>query len=385
MMTVKYLCLSMVIMICSCNGKPSGGQIQTAVDRVLPDGNRYATHFKITESANYRILEIIEPWQGAAGVTQKWYLIEGDESVVADLPGDGRILKVPLQRIVCMSATHVAMVAALGLEDVICGVSGTGLIFNNNARSAIASGQIREVGYDESMNRELLVQMSPDLIIAYGVGSESVSHHVKLAELGLQVMYNADYIETHPLGKAEWIRVFGVLLGRSAVADSIFRESEEEYKKIQEAVNTKVSDRPKVMLGLPWKESWYISPGNSYMSKLIEDAGGLYLWDDLRSDFSMPFNLENVYIRAVNADYWLNPGTAARLSDIVAIDHRLSTLKAFSEKRVYNNNMMMTRSGANDYWETGTLRPGLILKDMAMIFDSVLFHGDTPRFFRQLQ
>ncbi|MFO7575425.1 MAG: ABC transporter substrate-binding protein [Bacteroidales bacterium] len=380
-----YLCLAACIAICSCNGKTSGRQTHVAGNEGLPGRNHYATHFKLTDSADYTILEIIEPWQGASGVIQKWYLIEEDISGFTAPKDDGAILQIPVRSIVCMSATHVAMVSALGMEDALCGVSGTGLIFDQSVRNSIASGHIREVGYDENMNRELLVEMAPDLIIAYGIGSGSVSHHVKLAELGLKVMYNADYLENDPLGKAEWIRVFGVLLGKRALADSIFVSSEEEYISIKETVLGKNAGKPHVMMGLPWKESWYISPGNSYISKLIEDAGGSYLWNDLRSDFSMPFNLENVYVRAVNADYWLNPGTATHFSDIISTDHRLSSLKAFSEKRIYNNNLMVNLSGANDYWETGSLRPGLILKDMAMIFNKDLFPGDTLRFFRQLQ
>lgn len=380
-----YICLAACLAIWSCSEKPSGRQHHITGNYRLPEGNRYATHFKIADSADYTILEIIEPWQGAAGVIHKWYLIDEDSSGLTESTDNTAILKVPVKKVVCMSATHVAMVSALGMEDALYGVSGTGLIFDKSVGEAIASGSISEVGYDENINRELLVEMSPDLIIAYGIGSESVSHHVKLAELGLKVMYNADYLENDPLGKAEWIRVFGLLLGKRAMADSIFFSSVEEYLSVKETVQENNADKPKVMLGLPWKESWYISPGNSYVSKLIEDAGGIYLWNDLRSDFSMPFNLENVYVRAVNADYWLNPGTANNLSDIVSIDHRLSSMKPFSTKRIYNNNMMVTPSGANDYWETGSFRPGLILKDMAMIFNKGLFPGDTLRFFRQLQ
>jgi iron complex transport system substrate-binding protein len=369
----------------SCSDRPPGRQNHNTESNGLPEGNRYATHFRITDSADYTILEIIEPWQGAAGVIQRWYLIEEGSTGFGDLKNDDNIIKVPVKKIVCMSATHVAMVSALGMEDALYGVSGTGLIFDQSVRNAIASGHTREVGYDENMNRELLVEMSPDLIIAYGIGSESLSHYVKLAELGLKVMYNADYLENDPLGKAEWIRVFGALMNKREMADSIFISSEQEYKSVMETVLHNNSEKPLVMLGLPWKESWYVSPGNSYISKLIEDAGGSYLWKDFQSDFSMPFNLENVYTRAINADYWLNPGTATHLSDILSVDHRLSSLKVFSGKRIYNNNLMVNRSGANDYWETGSLRPGLILKDMAMIFNRELFTGDSLRFFNQLQ
>ena len=384
-MTRNWFIILTFMVVCSCGSKDSGRKTHRTDGEILPAGNDYATHFRITDSTDYTLLEIIEPWQGATGVIQKWYMVRDDHTLISQLPDDGVVLKVPLTRIVCMSATHVSMVSALVMGARICGVSGIGLIYDIAVRNAISSGSIREVGYDENMNRELLAEMNPDIVVAYGVGSESVSHHLKLAEMGLKVMYNADYLETHPLGKAEWIKVFGLLFGVSHIADSIFKASAEEYNNVKEIVAASEKDRPLIMLGLPWKESWYISPGNSYIGKMIEDAGGRYLWNDLISEFSMPYNLENVYVRAIDADFWINPGSATRLSDIVAIDHRLSTLKVFSGKRIYNNNKMITRSGANDYWETGTLRPGLILKDMAVIFDGDLLRGDTLRFFRQLQ
>ncbi len=380
-----YLLLTACAVMSSCTGTPSGKTWQDADSKALPEGNKHATRFRLVDSTNYKILEITEPWQGAAGVTHRWYLVERNRLDPKALPDDGIVLEVPVTKIVCMSATHVAMVSALGCSHAIGGVSGTGLIFDKSVRKEIDAGYIREVGYDENINRELLVEMAPDIIVAYGVGSESVSHHLKLADLGLKVMYNADYLETDPLGKAEWIKVFGALFNKSALADSIFNMAVDEYNDVMEKVKKKGSDKPLVLLGLPWKESWYISPGNSYVSKLIEDAGGEYIWSDIISDFSMPFNIENVFIRAFEADYWLNPGTADNLSDIINVDHRLSALNSFTSGRVFNNNLTVSRDGANDYWETGSVRPGLILKDMAIIFSKDLFPDDTLRFYKQLR
>lgn len=354
-------------------------------DGIIPSGNRYATHFRIVKAAPYSTLEILNPWQGASGIIHRWYLVDRNSNNVITVPDDGIAIGVPLESIVCMSATHTAMVSALGKSDAIRGVSGAGLIFDPALTRAASMGLVKETGYDENINKELLVTLSPDLIVSYGIGGESVAYHSKLGELGLKVMYNAEYLENEPLGKAEWIRVFGALFCLEKVADSIFAAAEAEYIEIRDEAMKNTGSRPYVLLGLPWKESWYISPGNSYISRLIQDAGGKYLWEDYRSDMSMPLNLENVFLMAMKADLWLNPGTAGKLADIVATDARLASLEVLKTGRVYNNIGRTTPGGANDYWETGSVRPGLILKDIAAIINSKANNkDDSLMFYRKL-
>jgi iron complex transport system substrate-binding protein len=133
------------------------------------------------------------------------------------------------------------------------------------------------------------------------------------------------------------------------------------------------SNKPSVLLGLPFKDTWYISPGNSFISKLIEDAGGNYLWKNTASAVSMPYGLENVYIAAMNADYWLNIGAVKNSTEISRVDKRLADLKCFRSGNLFNNNKRATLSGGNDYWESGALKPHIILKDMASILHPELF------------
>jgi len=146
-----------------------------------------------------------------------------------------------------------------------------------------------------------------------------------------------------------------------------------EYNKIRDIVKNNKKRAPTVLLGLPYKDTWFVSPGNSFISKLIEDAGGSYLWRDTFSELSMPYGLENVYIAALNSDYWLNIGTVSERDEISLVDKRLEDLKCFKTRNLYNNNKRVNKSGGNDYWEGGTLRPHLILKDIASILHPDLF------------
>jgi iron complex transport system substrate-binding protein len=224
----------------------------------------------------------------------------------------------------------------------------------------------------------------PDITMIYGVGSESSGYVGKIEELGIQVIYNADYLETDPLGKAEWIKLFGALYCRENEADSIFNAEVKAYNNLKSYVAEKNLTRPRVLLGLPFRDTWFISPGNSFVSSLISDAGGEYIWKDTESSVSMPVGLENVYLKALNADYWLNIGTVKSKNEIPAVDKRLSDLPCFISGKLYNNNNRVTEAGGNDFWESGTVYPHLILKDIAAILHPDLFPGNKLFFYREI-
>ncbi|MCX6253956.1 MAG: ABC transporter substrate-binding protein [Bacteroidia bacterium] len=342
-----------------------------------------AERFTLKKKNGYTEVKIINPWQGANNLNLVYHLVtRGSELPFGQ--DSSTVIFVPVKKIVCMSTTHVAMISALGEENTISGVSGTGFIFANSLIEKVKNGLIGDVGYEANLNKELILKISPDLIMMYGIGSESAGYVGKIKELGVKVIFNADYLETDPLGKAEWIKLFGALYCRENLADSIYRSEVETYNKLKSYINKNISFRPKVLLGLPFKDAWYISPGNSFISKLIEDAGGSYLWQSTESSVSMPFGIENVYLGALTADYWLNIGIVNTRDEISMVDQRLKDLPCFKNGNLYNNNKRVTENGGNDYWEKGSLYPHLILKDIASILHPDLFSDNELFFYRKI-
>jgi iron complex transport system substrate-binding protein len=362
----------------ACNPGSGGGKITTP-----GEVNSKAERFSIENDGDVTRLTVINPWQGSSGIKLTYFLVRRGAEV-PDGIDTSMIIYVPVRNIICMSATHAVMIEALGEDKTITGISGADLIYSESLNARIRQGFVKDVGYESSLNNELILNLKPDLIMMYGIGGESAGYVSKIKELGVPIMYNADYLEKDPVGKAEWIKVFGALYSRENLADSIFNSELSEYEDLCNYINRNVKDRPRVMLGLPYRDTWYISPGNSYINKLISDAGGKYIWDDKISEISMPFGLENVYMRAVNSDFWLNTGTATRLDEIAETDYRLAELPVFKNGKVYNNNLKVTSAGGNDYWETGTIHPSLILKDMAKIFHPELFPDYKLFFYRKL-
>lgn len=343
----------------------------------------FAKRLNIERHDGYSLLQIKDPWQGAGNVNHKWYLVPRGSKPPAGLE-ESQIIPIPVKKIVCMSTTYIPMIRALGEEQSIIGISGSRYIYDSDFLSRRGNKEIYDVGYDENLNKELLLSISPELVIAYGVGSESEGYVGKLRDLDIKIIYNADYLENDPLAKAEWIKFFGFLFEKDSLASEIFQSIEEEYMRLREYISENIDNRPSVLLGLPYRDSWYISPGNSYVARIISDAGGRYIWNDLKSDITLPYSFESVFVKAISADFWLNTGNASSLEEIAAIDPRFRKLKCFQNGDIYNNNKRVSREGGNDYWESGAFNPQTVLKDIASILHPELFSGYTLYYYKKL-
>jgi iron complex transport system substrate-binding protein len=370
-----------LFLVCSCHGKPTHSS-ENSIIKGAPTVS-YAKRFSIDHLKGYSQVSVINPWQGASDIIQKWYLVPRGEQL-SFIPDSSAVIQVPIRKIICMSTTHLAMISALDETTSVVGFSGTRFLFGKELKGKVEDGSINEIGYEDNLNKELILKLNPDLIMVYGIGSESAGYIGKLKELGIKVLYNADYLETDPLGKAEWIKLIGALYSKETMADSIFKKLEYEYNLVKVFIKENSVSRPKVLLGLPFKDQWFISPGNSYISRLIIDAGGEYLWQNTVSSVSMPVGLENVYLKALTAEYWLNTGSAVNQSEIISLDPRLSGLPCFKNGNLYNNNKRISSNGGNDYWESGSLNPQIILKDIASILHPDLFPGRELFYYRKL-
>jgi len=363
---------------CRYSNKRTTDEISDKVNQITK-----AERFTLEKKNGWTEIKIINPWQGASGVNQVFYLVKRGTKM-ATLPDSSSVIFVPVRKIICTSTTHIAMIEALGEVNSVVGVSGTNLIYSPEVIKNVNKGLVGDVGYDANLNKELIIKLSPDLIMIYGIGSESTGYVGKVKELGIKVIMNADYLETDPLSRTEWIKLFGALYCKENLADSIFESEVEKYIKLKKYIEQNISVRPKVLLGLPFKDTWYVSSGNSFISKLISDAGGDYLWRDTESSISMPYGIENVYLRGLTADYWLNVGSISSKNEISAVDQRLNDLPCFKNDNLFNNNKRVTSNGGNDYWESGSLYPHLLLKDIATILHPEVFEDHELVYYKKI-
>jgi len=345
---------------------------------------RFATGFEILKAGRgSSILVIKNPWQGAVGVDMRIFLSENGEKPPAGFQGVA--VSVPLRRVVCMSSSHIAFLEALGQGDIIKGVSGARFIHSENIAAGIAVGRIKDVGYDNSINFEMLAALQPDLVMVYGVAGQSDIATAKAAAMGIRTAYIGDYLETDPLGKAEWLVAFGQLTGQRAQAETQFAAICERYEKAR-ALASAAAQRPKVMLNSPWRDVWFVPGGGSYMAALIRDAGGVYVCADAaNTNDSRPLAAEAAYIYAKNSDFWLNPGSATTLSELLSENPRFASIPPVRSGRVWNNNLRLTAGGGSDFWESGAVMPDRILLDLIHILHPELLPDYQPYYYRQLK
>jgi len=351
---------------------------------IPPEGNKYALGFSVEQFSGYKILKVFRPWQQNNNGLSVTYILAKDPESVPDSLAIFPIITIPVKKVAALSSGYVAMISALRESGSLKAVSGSGFIFGDEIRDMIENHEIVDVGYDQQLNYEMLVNLDPDVLFLYGVDASVQTTVRKLNEMGIPAVICSDYLETEPLGKSEWIKFISEFYDKREAADSVFNGIEQRYlivKKIAEGADNK----PVVLSGIPWKDTWYVPGGRSFAAKYISDAGGNYLWKDDSSSEVIPLDLEAVYLKALKADIWINPGDAGSLKAIRDYDDRFTLLPAFQNGEVYNNNLRINDSGGNDYWESGILYPDLILSDLVGIFHPGLIPGHCWTYYKKLK
>ncbi len=341
-------------------------QVSKEDKRTVSPSNLYAHGFEIEDKGDFVKLTVKNPWEEANNISIDYYLIEKGKTI-KDLLKGKNIIFTPVEKIVCLSTSHLAFLEAINEDHKVVGVSGADYVSNKNIAERIRKGEIVDVGYGQNLNYELLVQQKPDLVMVYGIGSEVSALVRKLADLGIPAILNGEYLEEKPLGKAEWVKFVAALFQKEAQADSFFVGIEKEYLELTNLVKT-TNNNPKVMVGSPYKDSWWVPGGNSYLANLIADAGGDYVGRGNTTHESYVVSFENAFAWASTADVWINMSSLKSKDEIVASDSRFENLGVLNQGRVFNNIHRVTETGGNDFWESGTVYPNLILKDLIKVF-----------------
>ena len=249
-------------------------------------------------------------------------------------------------------------------------------------RKQIDDGNVVDLGMDKGMNLEKLVSLKPDVLLGYTMTGD-YGQFDKIEDLKIPVVLNAEYLEKHPLGRAEWIKFVGALFDKERAADSIFQTIEKSYLETT-ALASQAKQRPKVLCGIMYGDAWFLPGGENYASKIIKDAGCAYLWEDDESNGFLQLSFEAVLQRGHDADLWLGVGTISSLEELAATDHKYKMFKPFQQKLVYNYDQRKGAKGGNEYLELGYLRPDLILKDLVKISHPELVPEHSLYFYRKL-
>ncbi|AHJ95583.1 ABC transporter, periplasmic binding protein (plasmid) [Hymenobacter swuensis DY53] len=343
----------------------------------------YAKGFTIAYTGRCKVITILSPFEQKTTAT-RYLLVPRGTPRPAGYP-DAHVIAIPIRSLVGLSSMHVALASFLGAEDVVVGLGNLQYASAPKVRQRIAEGKIYAVGQGKELNNEQLVARHPDLVMATGWPGENLTRFQTLAAAGVPVMINSEWVESTPLARAEWVKVLAVLLNKEDLVNQKFGQVAREYQRLA-ALGQKASPRPRVVVGMPFKDVWHVPDADSYMAQFLRDAGTTYAWNQSKApQGSLALSFETVAPVALTADYWLHLSSTATKAEVLTQDARYAAFAPFQSGRLYNNNRRTNAEGSNDYWESGAVRPDLVLADLLRILHPGLLPAGALHYYQQLK
>ncbi|GEC77835.1 ABC transporter substrate-binding protein [Flavobacterium aquatile] len=342
---------------------------------------KYAKGFSIENYEGYTIITVKNPWPKASK-TYQYLLIEKD-GIVPDSLNSLLKINVPIKNIVVTSTTHIPSLEMLKEENSLVGFPNLDYISSDKVRTLIDAKKIKELGGNQSLNTEVLIDLQPEVIIGYGLDNNNPTLD-NLQKSGLKVMLNGDWNEETPLGKAEWIKFFGALYGKQKEANEIFDKIEKDFLKTIEIAKMATS-KPTILAGDMFEDKWYLPKGTSWGSQLLVHAQGDYLWKETNGTGSLSLSFETVLEKAKEADFWITSGQFSSLKQMTDANPHYEQFMAFQNKNVYSFTRKKGKTGGVLYYELAPNRPDLVLKDLVKILHPELLVGYEPFFFEKLK
>ncbi|MBS1604303.1 MAG: ABC transporter substrate-binding protein [Bacteroidetes bacterium] len=378
----KFL-FPIIILLFSCGRPEEKKPAPTPITSVSASPTiKYAKGFRIDYYDHYRVLSLANHIAGQTDTLRYLLLPEG-----ARPPADKTglpVIHTPVKSLIVLSSSHVGLSAFAGVTDRIIGLGSLQYVSSPEVRQRIKTGAVKEVGVDNAINNELIVALHPSAVLTMSNPDITSGRNKMLADAGIPIMPIAEWLETTPLGRAEWVKVLAALTDREETVDRKFDSIAAEYQRLA-AIGTTAASHPSVIIGMPFKGSWYMPAGESYMVRLLDDAGADYHWKDSKGTGSLSLNFEMVAPVALKADYWFNIGTADSKAAVAAVDARFTQFASFRNGGLYNNTLRTNDIGANDYWESGVANPQLILADLIRIMHPGLLPKDSLYYYKQLK
>lgn len=350
-----YLILiTAIIALASCNsGKTS--EMQAGGDTLRLGYSRLLT---IVNYDKYKVVDIADPWK--EGRVLHRYVLVSDSSA-SHLPV-GTVINVPVRRAMVFTTVHASLLADLGAIGRIKGMADVEYVKRNDIQALVKNGNIVNVGSGMSPDIEKIIDGTPDIVLVSPF--ENSGGYGKLEEIHIPLVECADYMESSPLARAEWMRFYGMLVGKEAEADSLFKQVEKAYNSIK--ANLKDSHRrPRVMMDIPSGNVWYVPGGQSTIGQMITDAGGDYCFSDIMKGGSSAMTVEAVVDKCENADVWLfrYGGPRKTVASMASENKAFTHIKAFKDKKLWGCSTERTT-----FYEDTPFRPDVLLGEFLHIF-----------------
>lgn len=364
-----------VLLLSACGGGSKTSSLQAEGDTIRM---KYSSLLQIVKHADYMVVTIRNPWD-TLKVLHTYLLADREKPLPEHLP-EGTVVRTPLQKSVIYSSVHCSLWSELDELKGIGGVCGLEYIKLPQIQEGCRNGSIVNVGNSMNPDIERIIDLRPDAILLSPF--ENSGGYGRVGKLNIPIIECADYMETSALGRAEWMRLYGLLLGKEAQADSLFAGIEKEYLTLTQQVKSQNLKRPTVISEMKNSSAWYIPGGNSTMGRLYQDAGADYVFAYLSNSGSVPLAFETVFDRGGNADIWLikyNQPQDKTYSELERDYAPYARFKAFQDRKVYGCN-----TNHVPFYEESPFHPELLLKDLIKIFHPELLPDYDFKYFSNL-
>ena len=365
--------VTIVLLLSACGG---GSKTSSAFDgKIFP--LKYAENLTLIQGEGYTEARLRNPWDTTA-LLRTYILVDKDKEMPKHLP-EGTLVRTPLSKALVYTATHCNLIHELGAVKSIGGICEIQYIKVPEIIEGCKNETIVNAGEGTNPDIEKIIDLHPDALLLSPY--ENSGGHGQVEKLKIPIIECADYMETSALGSAEWIRFYGLLFGREALADSIFAEVEKNYNELK-ALATSQPVKPRLMCEVKSGSAWYVSGGRSTTGKLYADAGADYVFASYSNAGGVPLSFETVFDKAQDADVWLmkyNHPTDKTYKSLQEDYAPYANFKAFKEKNIYHCN-----TAHKKYYEDFPFHPDRVLKDLIKIFHPSLLPEYELKYFSKL-
>ena len=370
MMVTALLCIT------ACSNESSESATDIAQSEAPQDATllemKHAETFKVYERDGYRIVDLRAPlvsWGGSAqGADRSARIVLAPKTLDAPpLIGhleDAVVVRTPVERIAVNDGSLEAIVVALEVEDRLVAVGGV-KSYNDSIRALARSGELAQIGYGwhSPPNLGPLLESEPDVFLMDLGDLGYAEHYKRIKDLGVPVVPVFLESETSYMGPVDYVRLVGMMSGREAEADAFVAMVAENVRDLRSLV----ADRPPRTVLNAWYDGsgrWMATVRNAE-NALLEDAGGINPMaepDDVRLDNFVRVGTEVLLERGRDVDCWIIRDSHSMAFDDVAV---LENFRSWREGCLFaSDGMANVEADAFDLYETGPIRPDLVLGDM---------------------
>lgn len=362
--------------LCSCSGQRSDTDFE--VGEATPDTlTHHARFLNLVDYGNGSTLaEITDPWNNDKTLA-RYLLVDRDSVLPADIPAGVAVIRTPLERSAVFSAVHTSAMEELGALDALTAVADAAYFPAGDTVGAMLSRrELVDAGTSEAPSVERLAAAGVEAVLRSPNPSMSSGIYPK----NMVPVEMADYMETTPIARAEWILLLGELYGKRDEARKIFSDVIDDYSDLALKVKLSGEEKPEVLTETEVSGIWYVPAGGSYQATMLADAGASYPWADTEGSGSLALSLESVAEAAIDADIWLvrSFGYETTPESLHAMNPRYTSFKAWKDGQIYSCN-----SAERLIFNDMAFHPEKILADYVAIFHPALMPGYELKYFKK--